>query len=1011
MKSLLLVLFFAWFTWPTLAQNVEVEVQGLVKDPAGMPLPGVNVLLKGTSQGTSTDFNGNYSITVNQGDILVFSYVGFKNQEFTITENQTLNVTLQEDASVLDDVVVIGYGTQSKKETTGAVSVVSSETIEEQNPVRVEQALQGRVAGVNVSSTSGSPGSASTISIRGISTNGDNRPLILLDGAVIEDLSVLNPNDIESINILKDATAGIYGVRAANGVILITTKGGRKDMPLQISLDAYTGFQETTRKLPVLNATEYAIIINEAFAAGGLIPPFSNFSSLGRGTDWQDIIFQTAPISDVNLNIAGGSKKATYSFGAGYLSQDGIVGGDAANFERLTLRTNFNYDILENLKLNTTAIYTHSNRSTLLENALGSVLFNAINFDPLRGPFDEAGEFTIDDLLGIEVINPVAQVANSFNGSQVDKITGTIGLAYDFWDNFKVESRYQFNYSEVNGDSFTQTGLDYGTSKVFNNVDGQNVYVVNSNYFRDYTIDNFLTYENTFGDDHNVKALLGHSVFKTTGDFFTLTGRGLTTNSFDTATLEGAAEIEDAREINPVNSFDSRLLSYFVRLQYNYQRKYLLSLVFRRDGSSNFGPENKFGYFPSASAGWVLSDEDFFGSSKTLNFFKLRGSYGVLGNDRIAPFGFVSLIGAEGTYVFDDELVNGTATGALSNPEIRWEKQKAADIGFDAQLFNNAVDLTVDYFNRETEDLLLQPQVSGILGVGAPGAAAPTVNAGTVRNRGLEVAINYKQVVTDDFDFNIGYNFTTIDNEVLFVGNENGFVPGGGFGIGQEPPSRMEAGFPIGYFYGLQTNGIFQNQDEVDANAEQANAVPGDLRFVDQNGDGLIDSDDRVYVGDPIPDVTMGLNVGFNYKNFDFTAYAFASIGNDIVRNFDRNQVRTNKTSYVLNRWTGEGSTNSYPRVTTGANSNLIFSDFYVEDGSYLRLQNVQLGYSFGQNLLEQIGIKKLRFYVAVNNLLTLTKYTGYDPSASSGAPIGGGIDQGFYPVPRIYMGGINFKF
>ncbi|MCC4213776.1 SusC/RagA family TonB-linked outer membrane protein [Leeuwenhoekiella parthenopeia] len=1011
MRSILSLMVLVLFSSGLFAQTGDpIQASGTVTDMTGMPLPGVNVIVKGTSRGTSTNFDGEFSLSVLQSGTLVFSYLGFQPKEVTVTSTNPITVQLVEDASALEEVVVIGYGTQTRKEVTGAVAVVGSETIEEQNPVRIEQALQGRVAGVNISSTSGSPGSASTINIRGISTNGDNRPLILVDGAVIEDLSVLNPNDIESINVLKDATAGIYGVRAANGVILITTKTGRKNTDLRVNVDSYVGVQETTRKLPVLNATEYGAIINEAFVAGNQAPPFPNLRNLGMGTDWQDEVFRKAFLSDVNATIYAGGENSTYSIGLGYLDQDGIVGGGAANFERFTGRGSYNLDITDNLKFKASGIYTNSNRSTLLENTLGSVLFNAVNMDPTRPVRDANGDFTLATGLGNEVINPVAQIANTFNGTQVDKITGTVGLSYGFLDNFKIESNYQFNYSEVRNRAFNPSGLNYGDGKVFNNL-GRNEYFVNDSFFRDYTWDNLLTYTNTIADDHNITALLGMSAFRTSGEFYNFTGRGVPGNTFAEASLVGAEEVIDARTVSGgPNEFDQRLLSYFTRLQYNFKEKYLFSALLRRDGSSNFGPENKFGYFYALSGGWVLSDEDFF-DSEFINFAKLRGSYGLLGNDRIGAFGFVSTLNGEGTYVFDDELVFGVAPGQLSNPEIKWERQKTYDIGVDLELFSSAIRITADYFNKRTEDLLLVPQVSGLLGVTAPGSSPPIVNAGSVENRGFEFSINYNQIISDDADFNIGYNFTTLKNEVLQVGNQSGFIPGGSFGFGQEAPARMEAGFPIGYFYGLQTNGIFQTQAEVDAHATQANAVPGDLRYVDQNGDGVIDGDDRVNIGDPIPDVTMGLNIGFNYKNFDFTAYAYASIGNDIVRAYDRNQNLTNKTNYVLNRWIGAGSTDTYPRVTIGPNSNLLFSDFYVEDGSYLRLQNVQVGYSLGNDVIEQLGISKLRFYVAVANAFTLTKYQGFDPSASSGAPIGGGIDQGFYPVPRIYTAGLNFKF
>lgn len=1011
MKQLSLSLIFILFCGSIHAQ--EFTVSGTVFDQTlNEPLPGVNVILKNTTNGTTTDFDGNFSLSnVSVGDVLVFSYISYKTIELVIVNQDAITVNMQEDVSALDEVVVIGYGTQTKKELTGAVTVVGSETIEELNPTRIEQALQGQVAGVNITAESGSPGSGSSIRIRGISTNGDNRPLILVDGNVIEDLSVLNPGDIESINVLKDATAGIYGVRAANGVVLITTKTGRRNSELKFSYDAYGGFQQTSRTIPVLNATEYAVLINEAFAANGEPNPFPNIAGLGVGIDWQEDVFQTAPIFNHNLTINGGSEKSTYSFGASLLTQDGIVGGNKANFKRYTTRVNFNTDLLENLKLTTNLLYTGTERKTLSENAIGSVLFNALNNAPTFSVRDANGNFTLAEGLGNEVINPLAQVANTFNSTDVDRLSGKIALNYNFLEDFTVETSLQFNYAEVQGRNFSPT-VFYGSGKVFNNV-GRNSLAVNKDIFRDYTFDAFVNYKRLFGENHNFQATLGTSVFKTTGIF-----SGTTTGFFENEVTFPEADINntvDQRngliDSGLSGKFDERLLSYFARIQYDYKGKYLLSGVIRRDGSTKFGPSNRFGYFPSGSVGWIVSDENFLNESKTINFFKLRGSYGILGNDRIPSNGFRGVLGGEAAYVLNGELVFGQAVGVLPNPAIQWEEQKTYDIGVDLKLFNNSIDITADYFNKTTEGLLLQPQVSGILGASAPGAQAPIVNGGTVENSGFEFAIGYNYSPSEDFSLGINYNVTFLDNEVTEVNNEAGFLQGGAFGVGQDPPARMEAGKPIGYFFGLETDGIFQNQGEVDAHATQANAAPGDIRFVDQNGDGTIDSDDRIDIGNPIPDATMGLNLSINYKNFDFGAYAFASIGNEIVRNYERNQPLVNKSVYTLNRWVGEGSTNEYPRVTTGATSNTLFSDFYVEDGSFVRMQNAQLGYTFPNELMERFGADKLRVYVSANNIYTFTEYKGYDPSASSGSPIGAGIDQGFYPVPRTYLLGVNLKF
>ena len=999
----ILTLFFVAYSS---AQNVDVS--GNVQDNTGFPIPGVNVLVKNTSKGTITDFDGNFTITdVKNGATLSFSYIGYATKEIVVTDNSKLTIQLAEDLAQLDEVVVIGYGTQTKKEITGAVSVIGAETIDALKPTRIEQALQGQVAGVNITSQSGTPGGGSTISIRGVSTNGDSRPLILVDGNVIEDLSVLNPNDIESMNILKDATAGIYGVRAANGVILITTKSGRKNMPLTVEYNAFGGFQQTTRKIPVLNATEYALLVNEAFAAGGNTPPYLNVSNLGIGTDWQDQVFENAPIQSHSILLKGGSKKSSYSYSGSFITQDGIVGGSDSNFTRFTNNASYNLDFLENFKLTSGLTLMRTNKRNLPENSNSSVLFNAINMAPTFSVYDENGKYTKAEGLGGEVINPLAQIDDTFDRGKVMKLSGNAGLAYNFLDHFTAQTNIQFNYAEV-------------SSKIFNPIanfgSGKNSNVLRSsvfeglNYFRDYTFDAFIKYENEFKDVHNVNVLLGTSVFKTTGEFTGATGFDIRDNNVAYANLEQASDIENINQnrggVNAI--FDSRLLSYFARVQYDFDGKYLLSAVVRRDGSTKFGPKNRFGIFPSASIGWVASDEAFLQDSKVFNLLKVRASYGILGNDRIGDYRYVSLLNGEGTYIFNDVELIGTASGGIANPEIRWEKQKTLDIGLDMRFLNNKLDITTDYFKKRTEDLLVAPEVSGLLGTGG----APFVNGGVVENEGIEFAVGYSDNLSDDFKFSIKYNVTYIKNEVVSVNTNTGVLVGGSFGIGQPEPSRMEAGFPLGYFYGYKTAGVFQNQAEIDASAVgDLTPQPGDIKYVDKNKDGVITEDDRMDIGNPLPDASMGLNLSLDYKNFDFAAYAFASVGNEIVRNYERGQQLTNRTNSYLGRWTGEGTSNSFPRVSNGATPNGLFSDFYVEDGSFIRLQNVQLGYTFSDKVLEDSKISKLRLYISASNLLTLTEYKGYDPTASSGAPLGGGIDQGFYPSAKTFLLGINLKF
>ena len=1014
MRKKITFLLFALSTMFAFSQTLNVK--GVVKDAvSGETLPGVSVVIKGTTIGTETDFDGVFNLAnVKQGAILVFNYLGKKPKEIVVT-SASISVSLEDAAEALEEIVVIGYGTQRKKEVTGAVTVISSATIDDLQPTRIEQALQGQVAGVNITTSSGSPGAAANIRIRGVSTNGDSRPLILLDGRVIEDLSVVNPSDIESINILKDAAAGIYGVRAANGVILVTTKSGRKNTAFVSTLNMYVGFQQTTREIPLLNATEYALLANEAFAANGEPLPFTSVAGLGQGTNWQRQAFETAPIYSIDYTLNKGTEKSTYSLGLSVLDQDGIVGLDKSNFNRRNIRFNFDTEITNKLKFTSSTIFTNTNKRNLSENVLGSVLFNALNMPPTIPVMQPNGEFSRPPITGTgaEVANPLAQVDNAQNRTGVNKISGSYGLNYKINDDFSAETRYQANYSVVNANTFNPLYF-YGVGNVFN-VD-QATFINFKQSFFDYTFDAFLKYEKVFNDKHDVKVMVGTSVFQTIGRFeniLTSTATGTTLNDVivESPILNGdGLKIFKDRNNGSNLFFDNRLLSYFGRLQYAYDGKYLFSAVIRRDGSSNFGPKNKFGFFPTASLGWVASEENFLKDSKTISFLKLRASYGIIGNDRIPGFRYLSVLDGEAEYVFNNQLVQGIAAGPVANPEIRWEKQIPLDLGLDIELFNK-VNITADYFKKRTEDLLVSAQTSGIIGVAAPGSSVPLINAGTVENEGLEFSIGYKETVSEDFNFNVNYNFTTLRNNVTFVGNSTGVIEGGNFGFSGEFPSRMEAGFPIGYFYGYKTDGIFQTQADVNAHATQSNAAPGDLRFVDTNGDGLIDADDRTYIGDPIADVTMGLNLSFNYKRFDFNAYAFASIGNDIVRSYERNNPLTNKLTYNLDRWTGPGTSNTIPRVTTGATGNILFSDFYVEDGSFLRLQSVQLGYSVSQETLDKLKFSKLRFYVTGSNLFTLTKYRGYDPTTSNGAPIGGGIDQGFYPSPKTFLFGMNVTF
>ena len=1037
MKNSLLTALLLLLTTLTYAQTV---VTGTVKDETGEPLPGVNILVRGTSQGTVTDISGNYSLEVPEDASLIFSFIGYVNEEIKVGNRSTIDLVLTPDITALNEVVVIGYGTTTKKELTGAVSVVQAEEIQALNPTRIEQALQGQMAGVNVTTASGSPGGGAFIRIRGITTNGNNNPLILVDDVPYsaDGLSALNPNDIESVNVLKDASASIYGVQAANGVILITTKKGKHNSEPQFAFDSYYGIQEAARKIPLLNAKEYAVLVNEAYANGGSTPPFSNVN-LGEGTDWQDEVFESAPIQNYNLSVNGGGEKTSYSIGGTYFDQKGIVGGDKASYQRYNARINVTTDLSDKLRFQNVLLYANERRHTLPENGQASVLYNTINMAPTMSVYDQDGNFTLADGLGSEVINPLAQIANTFNRNRVDKLTGKVSLSYDIIKDLEITTRFGYNYANVRNKTFNPY-VYYGQNKVQNNTINANLdpitaldtltntqvqTVFNSvaetqQIFYENLWETFLNYNRTIGEDHNVHVTLGMSVRQERGESLTGTGFDVPYNSYDYADIS-ATDQTNKENFATSYQYDFRQLSYFTRVQYDYQNKYMLSFILRRDASTRFSENFNVAYFPSVSAGWNVSDESFF-DVQLINLLKVRGSYGIAGNDKYENFAYRSLLDGEAVYVLNGELVSGRALGRIANPDLKWERQKQANVGIDMRLVEGKITLSADYFIKRTEDLLLQPEVSGLLGAGAPGSAAPFINSGTIENRGFEFMIGYNGSVGEDLQFNVNYTLGTLKNETLELAEGVDFIPGGSFGIGQTA-TRFEVGYPIGYFYGFETEGVFQNEEDIAQHAKQQNATPGDLKYRDRDGDGVVEldnNDDKTLIGNPIPDVTMGINLSVKYKNIDFSTNIYSSIGNDILRNYTRFLPLTNKTAYTLERWTGEGSTNSDPRVTTGANNNNLISDYYVEDGSYARVKNIQLGYTLPSDLTEKAGISRLRIYAAVNNLYTYTKYRGYDPDVfgggydpnrSGGDVLTSGIDFGFYPQPRTYMLGLNLTF
>ena len=1014
------------------AQVYGQTISGTILNERSEAIPYVKITVKSNNKPFLADGKGLFQVSVTDlnNEILIFTAMGYQKQEVPVAGKTNLTVVLFELSQDTKDVVVVGYGTAKSKELTGATSKVKGEDLEKMNMTRMDQALQGQVSGVTVSSNSGSPGGSANIRIRGLSTFGDNDPLILVDGVVYdsEGLNALNPSDIKSINVLKDATAGIYGVRAANGVIIVETKNGAINRKPSMEYNGYYGIQQTARKLDLLTAEEYAVIKNEAFAFGGQAMPFAN-TNLGTGTNWQDSVFSSAPVQSHNLSLNGGTLNTRYSIGLGYFNQEGIVGADKANFGRYNARLNFSTDMSEKLKLNSVLLFSSDMRSTLPENGIGSVLYNTINAFPNESVYSSPGTFSYMEEVS-DIINPIAQMQNQYNWSTANKFVGKEEFVYEFNENLSLTNRFNYNYANVDAKVFSPL-VWYGDGKYANTAAnaalespeveiGDSIFIERGaavyeerSTFLDLSYEAFMNYDRTFNEIHKVKGTLGASVFERKGQSLNGVAFGIPNNSLAYADI--SANTAQGGFLNNVNSweFKERLLSAFMRAEYAYKEKYLVSGILRRDGSSKFGPNSRWGIFPTISGGWLLSEEDFF-KSKSIDYLKLRMSYGVAGNDQIPNFAYRALLNGEGVYVFNDLITQGVAIGRPANPDLKWETTRQFNVGVDLTWLK-VINFTTNYFIKNTNDLLFQPDVSALLGSYGPGGYPPIINAGDVSNKGWEFEVAYQSDRKNLLQTNLNFNLTTINNKVVSVPTGVQYIPGAAFSVGGDVATRFQEGYEIGYFFGYQTAGVFQNQEEIDnAVVVQEGAQPGDLIFVDQNGDGKInfsDDSDKTNLGSAIPDLTMGFAFNFKIKGFDLSGNVYAALGQEIIRNYERQQPYANQLAYVIDRWTGEGSTNEHPRLTTGPTNNNLFSDYYVEDGSFVRLRNLQFGYTLPSTLLRKIHVESLRVYVATNNLITLTRYMGFDPDLGSSSVLSAGVDYGMYPQARSLMSGLQIKF
>lgn len=1009
---------------------------GQVIDSNNMPLPGVSVVIKGTTVGTITDFDGNYSLNTELSDskVLVFSYIGFKTQEIIVDGKSVINVLMEEDTSLLDEVVVVGYGTQKKSVVTGAISGLKQTELEDLPITRVEQTLQGRVSGVTIAATSGQPGSNSTVRVRGITTLGFNEPLWVVDGVVVDSggIGFLNQSDIESVEVLKDAASqAIYGARAAAGVILITTKKG-KSGKLSVNVNSYTGVSSASRQLDLLNAREYATLLNEKYVNGGGTIQITDPSSLGEGTDWQSVIFNNSAMrSQHELSLSGGNDVSKFYASFGYNKQEGIVMSDISNYTRKNIRLNSTHEISDKLRFGQTLGYSNEKNVGIgnTNSEFGGPLSSAINLDPTtpivetdpvfagQAPYTNEGiwrdingnPYGISNFVAQEMSNPLAyQKTRLGNYGWSDNFVGNTFVEYEPIEGLKLRSTVGAKLAYWGYKSFTPVSyLNAATIVNQNNISR------GTNRGLGWNLENTISYSKKI-KDHNFSILLGQGVYADNITFGeSVTYYDIPVDNYSDASFNFSVPQEQINA-SSYEGVEHRVTSLFSRLTYDFDEKYLLTAIFRRDGSSRFGSNNKFGFFPSFSAGWVPSREEFWNDNDVVNQLKIRGGFGVTGSDNIGDFQYLSTIGGGRNYTIGNpgSIVIGNSPNAPSNPDLKWEETSQLNIGFDTRLFND-ISLSFDWYKKTTTGILQNIAIPGYVGA----IGDPVGNIADMDNIGYDIELGYNKSF-GEFDLSFNGNVSYVENEVTHLGNGVDFLSGGAsIQSTNFPITRTQIGQPVNSFYGFKTNGIFQNQAEIDNYVSsngtiiQPNAQPGDFKWFDMDDDGDIDSDDRGFLGSSLPKFTFGFSLNLDYKNFDFFMFCQGASGNKIFQGLRRlDIVNANYQTAALGRWVGEGTSNTHPRLTTNDTNNNFSnpSDFYLEDGDYLRLKTIQIGYSLPESVLDKLGIDKLRVYYTAENLLTFTKYSGYDPEIGGGIF---GIDRGYYPQAVTNQLGINLQF
>ena len=1010
----------------------DKTITGTVTDENGSELPGVNVMAKGTNLGTITDINGNYALEVPDNvTVLVFSYVGYLSEEVDISGRTVINLQMAPDIETLAEIVVVGYGTQERKDLTGSVATISSEDIDDIPVASIDQKLAGQVAGVQVSTVTGTPGGAARISIRGVGSIGANSdPLVVIDGFPIGNtfdqtsnpLNLLNPDDIESISVLKDASAtAIYGSRGANGVLIIKTKQGSSNK-LQVDLSAYTGFQQVPQqgRRDMLNARQFAQFQKEiredaAIAAGGTaadadIPEmYQNPEQYGEGTDWFDEVLQSAVQQNLNLTIRGGSENLRGIFSLGYFNQDGVV--RYTGFERYTLRTNLEADLGNRIRTGLSLAPTFSNQVTNdLERDFLDIVAKSQWFNPIIPVTDENGERTphIGGPGLFSAPNPLNEL--EFAGTDIYEFRGLASAfaELEIMDGFTAKYSFTVDYNNSRRSRFYPSFL--GTT----NNPPPNVpsYSADRGNFLNWQSEVLLDYRTEINEDHSLNVTAGFSSQKERLQTIGISGTDFPDD--DVQTLNAAARITR----NSENIQEWALVSYFARVNYDYKDRYLLTATVRSDGSSRFGSENRYGTFPSMGVGWRISEEGFMADS-FFDELKLRASYGLAGNFNIGNYSYIATIGTS-NYVLGDRIANGRRLTALGNPNLTWEESRQLDVGFDISILDSRLNFTIDYYRRNTENMLIDVPIPFSAGFGDA-----TINGGEVLNHGLEIAINSRNVAREDFTWNTNFNIAFNRNEVLALQGGSDFILSGRSGEGN-PTHITRVGRPIGEFYGYIIEGVYMDQEDFDNSPKHSSSVLGSIKYRDVNGDGVIEAvNDFDVIGNPYPDFIFGLTNTVTYKDFDLNVVIDGQYGGELLigakQFLDNIDGIFNVTTDVLNRWRSpENPGDGMTPTTNGAR--VIYRDVnssWVENSSFLRFRNITLGYTLPRKILNQIGfVKRARIYASTNNILTITNYSGGNPQATSRVNRGGGslslspgLDFTSYPLAKTYILGVNFSF